>query len=183
MRLDVADNITAAMEENERGQWLASGRHRRIDPQRDFAAGTRASQIGDFADRHVLRTRELHKRRKQLARLRRRQLIHLRPFLGRHLVEKRLHDRIERHREAIRELVGKFAQARSAGASGHASLYFTMAWLDQATQRASVCEPNKLGHANWDCVVSKMLFAARTRGGWVGGSRPPMEKFKVAGLR
>jgi hypothetical protein len=51
-----------------------------------------------------------------------------------------------------------------------------MAGRDPATQRASVCEPKKLLYVVYYRVVGEGLFAAQTRGGWVGGSRPPMEK-------
>jgi hypothetical protein len=77
----------------------------------------------------------------------------------------------------IREFCDKFAQGISAGASGWASLAFTMAWLDRATQRASVREPNELRYASWERVIGKTLFVARTRDGWVAASRAAMENY------
>jgi hypothetical protein len=77
----------------------------------------------------------------------------------------------------IREFCDKFAQGISAGASGWTSLSFTMAWLDQAPQRASVREPNELRYASWERVIGEMSFVARTRGGWVAASRAAMENY------
>jgi hypothetical protein len=51
-----------------------------------------------------------------------------------------------------------------------------MGGLGPPTQRASVREPNTLLDASRNLVAGAAFFAAWTRGGWVAGSRPAMEK-------
>ena len=98
MGIEIADHETAAVKKDQRGQRIAARRHRRINAQRDIAARSRHRDIFDLADGTsfgpticiIAPTSRAHRRR---------HLPHFRARLGRHLVEKRFDEGIERHRE------------------------------------------------------------------------------------
>ena len=97
MGVEIADDETAAVEIDERGQRLGRGVDGRVAAVGQGAGGPGQFAVLDAADRHVLGVGRLRERRYALAGLGRGHLPDLRPAGGDQNIEQILRVRIERH--------------------------------------------------------------------------------------
>src|SRR6185437_14357957 len=117
MGLDVADYEPAAMKVDQGWHRIASGRDRRIDADGNRAGRSRHRQIFGLPDRYILRADELHQANEDFSRRDGSGLGHLGSGNGGHLVEKTLHQWIERHRAQIPRMTEcEFGQNRQTSA-------------------------------------------------------------------